>query len=278
MVATIFDRLATRPTRAHRPGRPRRHDATTSQNNPGHPPRRPRRKRLRQPRPGPHPSGTTATSRIDAAGVTRLDIAYGFDVRVSLGQPEVVTITYDDNLADLLDVGVDGRTLRIQLQPNSNIDHHPTLRAEVTMARLESSALPARPPSRSPASSPAPICGCWSRAAAGSPPPTWPWTGRRPPCPGPPAWSSPAQPTPQRPGLGGQQPRAGRSPPPKPRHQALGSQPRQRQRDRHDHRPGVGCLQADLHGHATVHQAGHLGGLQHPGRLISRRLAALRIR
>jgi Putative auto-transporter adhesin, head GIN domain len=87
--------------------------------------------------PGRTPSGTTATKRIDAAGVTRLDVASGFDVRVSLGQPEVVTITYDDNLADLLDVGVDGRTLHIQLQPNSSIDHRPTLRAEVTMARLE---------------------------------------------------------------------------------------------------------------------------------------------
>lgn len=87
--------------------------------------------------PGRTPSGTTTTSRIDAAGVTRLDIAYGFDVRVRLGQPEEVTVTYDDNLTDLLDVRVDGETLRIQLQPNSNIDHHPTLRAEVTMAGLE---------------------------------------------------------------------------------------------------------------------------------------------
>ena len=87
--------------------------------------------------PGRAPSGTTATSRIDAAGVTRPDVASGFDVRVSLGQPEAVTITYDDNLTDLLDVRVDGRTLRIQLQPNSNIDHRPTLRAQVTLARLE---------------------------------------------------------------------------------------------------------------------------------------------
>jgi Bacterial low temperature requirement A protein (LtrA) len=41
--------------------------------------------------PGRTPSGTTATSRIDAAGVTRLDVASGFDIRVSLGQPEAVT-------------------------------------------------------------------------------------------------------------------------------------------------------------------------------------------
>jgi hypothetical protein len=82
-------------------------------------------------------SGATASRRIAAAGVTRLDVAYGFDVRVRLGQPEADTVTYDDNLADLLDVRVDGRTLRIQLQPNSNVDNRPTLRAEVTMSRLE---------------------------------------------------------------------------------------------------------------------------------------------
>jgi hypothetical protein len=82
-------------------------------------------------------SGATASRRIDAAGVTRLDVAYGFDVRVRLGQPEAVTLTYDDNLADVVNVRVDGRTLRIQLKPNSNIDNRPTLRAEVTMARLE---------------------------------------------------------------------------------------------------------------------------------------------
>lgn len=82
-------------------------------------------------------SGTTASRRIDATGVTRLDVAYGSDVRVRLGQPEAVTVTYDDNLADLLDVRVDGTTLRIQLRPNASIANRPTLRAEVTVSRLE---------------------------------------------------------------------------------------------------------------------------------------------
>jgi hypothetical protein len=82
-------------------------------------------------------SGTTASRRIDAAGVTRLDVAYGFDVRVHLGQPEAATVTYDDNLADLLDVRVDGKTLRLQLRPNAGIRNRPTLRAEVTVSRLE---------------------------------------------------------------------------------------------------------------------------------------------
>jgi hypothetical protein len=55
-------------------------------------------------------------------GVTRLGVAYGFDVRAHLGQPEAVTVTYDDNLANLLDVQVDDRTLRLQLRPNASIE------------------------------------------------------------------------------------------------------------------------------------------------------------
>jgi hypothetical protein len=87
--------------------------------------------------PGRTTSGNASSKRLDASGVTRLDIAYGFDVRVTLGQPEAVTVTYDDNLADLLDVGVDGRTLRLQLKPHDTISNRPTLRAEVTIRRLE---------------------------------------------------------------------------------------------------------------------------------------------
>jgi Putative auto-transporter adhesin, head GIN domain len=87
--------------------------------------------------PGRNPSGATTSKRIEMDGVTRLDIAYGFDVRVRLGRPEAVTVTYDDNLGDLLDVRVDGRTLRVQLKPDSNIDARPTLRAEVMLSRLQ---------------------------------------------------------------------------------------------------------------------------------------------
>jgi Putative auto-transporter adhesin, head GIN domain len=82
-------------------------------------------------------SGKAASKRLDASGVTRLDIAYGFDVGVTLGQPEAVTVTYDDNLADLLDVGVDNRTLRLQLKPHGTITNRPTLRAQVTVRRLQ---------------------------------------------------------------------------------------------------------------------------------------------
>ena len=87
--------------------------------------------------PGRTASGKTASKRLDASGVTRLDVAYGFGVQVTLGQPEAVTVTYDDNLADLLDVGVEDGTLRLKLKPHGTIKNRPTLRAEVTVGRLD---------------------------------------------------------------------------------------------------------------------------------------------
>src|SRR5437773_586111 len=41
--------------------------------------------------PGRTASGKVATKHLDASGVTRLDVAYGFDVRVTLGKPEAAT-------------------------------------------------------------------------------------------------------------------------------------------------------------------------------------------
>jgi Putative auto-transporter adhesin, head GIN domain len=87
--------------------------------------------------PGRTASGKTTSKHLDASGVTRLDTAYGFDVRVTIGQPEAVTVTYDDNLADLLDVGVSDGTLRLQLKAHATIVNQATLRAEVTVRRLE---------------------------------------------------------------------------------------------------------------------------------------------
>jgi putative autotransporter adhesin-like protein len=87
--------------------------------------------------PGRTASGTTASRRLDVAGATRLEVADGFDVRVTLGQPEAATVSYDDNLADLLDVGLDGGTLRVRLKPEARVKNRPTLRAEVTIRRLE---------------------------------------------------------------------------------------------------------------------------------------------
>jgi hypothetical protein len=82
-------------------------------------------------------SAATASTRIDAAGASRLDVADGFDVRVSLGGPNAVTVRYDQDLADLLDVRLDGTTLRIHLRPPGFHRTPGTLRADVTINRLE---------------------------------------------------------------------------------------------------------------------------------------------
>ncbi|HWJ52178.1 MAG TPA: DUF2807 domain-containing protein, partial [Propionibacteriaceae bacterium] len=86
--------------------------------------------------PGRSASGKTGSKQLNTAGVTRLEVGSAFDVRVTLGQPETATVTYD-KLADLLDVGVDSGTLRIQLKPHATVRNRPTLRAAVTVARLE---------------------------------------------------------------------------------------------------------------------------------------------
>ena len=82
-------------------------------------------------------SGGTTSTRVDAAGVTRLEVDSGFDVRLSIGQPEAAVIAYDDSIADLIDVGVVGGTLRVRLKPTDGMRDRPDPRAEVTLQRLE---------------------------------------------------------------------------------------------------------------------------------------------
>jgi putative autotransporter adhesin-like protein len=69
--------------------------------------------------------------------VTRLDVGSAFDVRVAIGQEEAAMVTYDDDLADRLDVGVDGGTLHLRLRPPTTVADQGTLRAEVTLRQLE---------------------------------------------------------------------------------------------------------------------------------------------
>jgi len=74
--------------------------------------------------------------------VTRLDVGSALDVHVTFGQPETAIVTYDDNPADLLGVGLDGGTLRIQLKTHVTIRNRPTLRAEVTSLVSDDTADP----------------------------------------------------------------------------------------------------------------------------------------
>jgi Putative auto-transporter adhesin, head GIN domain len=82
-------------------------------------------------------AGGTASRRVDVTGATRLAVDSGFDVRVSIGQAEAAVVRYDERIADRIDVGVVGGTLRVRLKPNDDIEDWPDPRAEVTLRRLE---------------------------------------------------------------------------------------------------------------------------------------------
>jgi hypothetical protein len=88
--------------------------------------------------PGRSASGKTGSKQLNTAGVTRLEVGSAFDVRVTLGQPETATVTYDDKLADLLDSG----TLRIQLKPHATVRIQAAGASAVTVSgRLQASGL-----------------------------------------------------------------------------------------------------------------------------------------
>jgi hypothetical protein len=87
---------------------------------------------------GVDPSGKVTSRRVPATGATRLEVESAFNVKVTTGaDTAAAVISYDDNLADRLDVGVDGATLRIGLKDGKSIGPGATLRAEVTLGRLE---------------------------------------------------------------------------------------------------------------------------------------------
>ena len=112
-------------------------------------------------------SGQVASRHLEAAGATHLDVAYGFQVAVHIGQPEAVTVTYDESLADLLDVGVDGGRCGSSSNPTA-----PSAAGRPCAPRSPSpgwrrSGRPAPPPSPWPTRSADPACGSCSPAAAG---------------------------------------------------------------------------------------------------------------
>jgi hypothetical protein len=81
-------------------------------------------------------SGRLVTREVDTAGgFDRIQVASGFQVDVTMGQRDAATVEVDDNLADRLDVGVAGGTLRLGLKPGTSVDGA-TLRARVTARRL----------------------------------------------------------------------------------------------------------------------------------------------
>jgi hypothetical protein len=81
-------------------------------------------------------SGNVVARDIEVPSLSRLDVRNAFDVRVSVGSSEKLTIRVDDNLLDLLDVGVSGATLHIGLKPDTNVSDA-TLEADLTVQALD---------------------------------------------------------------------------------------------------------------------------------------------
>jgi len=80
-------------------------------------------------------SGHVITREIPASSFTRIEVSGVFDVTVTTGDQDRVTLTVDDNLVDRLDVGVSGTTLRIGLKSGTTVSNA-TLKASVTARSL----------------------------------------------------------------------------------------------------------------------------------------------
>ena len=81
-------------------------------------------------------SGSVVSRDIPVSSFSRLKVGRAFDVRVSVGAAETVTVHVDDNLVDELDVGVSGDTLHVDLKSGTSISNA-TLKADVTVRALE---------------------------------------------------------------------------------------------------------------------------------------------
>jgi hypothetical protein len=84
-------------------------------------------------------SGRVVSHVIPVSSFSRLEVGLAFDVRVSVGAAEAVTVHVDDNLVDELDVSVSGDTLHVDLKSGASVSNA-TLKADVTVRALESMA------------------------------------------------------------------------------------------------------------------------------------------
>ena len=80
-------------------------------------------------------SGNVVTRQIDAPAFSTLEVSDGFTVNVAIGSSQKVTVRVDDNLVDILDVGVSDDTLHIGLESRTDVTDA-TLEADVTVGSL----------------------------------------------------------------------------------------------------------------------------------------------
>jgi hypothetical protein len=80
-------------------------------------------------------SGRVVERAVPASAFDRLRVEGAFDVQVTLGEPESVTVRIDDNLVDRLDAGITDGTLHIRLEPPTSV-RDATLEANVVVSVL----------------------------------------------------------------------------------------------------------------------------------------------
>jgi hypothetical protein len=80
-------------------------------------------------------SGKLVTTQVDESGFTGVKAADSWELTILHGDTYSVSVITDDNLADRLDVVVEGHTLVLRLKPEG-MTRNVTLRATVVMPRL----------------------------------------------------------------------------------------------------------------------------------------------
>lgn len=80
-------------------------------------------------------SGDTVTEDRDVRKFTWIETSGAFDVFVKAGEKQEVLLTFDDNLIDLIETRVEGKTLKIYSDESYRSKH--TCRVEITVPKLE---------------------------------------------------------------------------------------------------------------------------------------------
>ena len=82
-------------------------------------------------------SGDVIEIDVPVESFDRLVVSHAFEVNVTVGEVPSLTVRVDDNLENSLDLGIDGNTLRIGLEPRTVVNNA-TLEADLTVVSLDS--------------------------------------------------------------------------------------------------------------------------------------------
>jgi len=80
-------------------------------------------------------SGDIITEDRDVKDFTRIETSGSFDVIVEVGEKQNITLTFDDNLLDLIETRVKGKTLEIYTDESYRSEY--TCKVEITVPKLE---------------------------------------------------------------------------------------------------------------------------------------------